>query len=91
MVTLKKTLTILLILFLFALGPIGFLNVLDTNVSLKYEVEQAKAMFPEDNDLSDIESHYKRHLYFFWTLTVLGPALGIVLIFFKTGFRKKKV
>ena len=88
----KKILTILFVLFLFALGPFGYLNVLDTSVSLKYEVDHPRATITDPKILKDIdadEKYYSRRFYLFWTITILGPALGIGLTLYKIGLPTK--
>jgi hypothetical protein len=80
----KKYLFILLIIFLFLLGPWAFMNVLGVGVSLKYEVDHPRAMGLEENgDLTDLESGLNKKLYLFWALTIIGPISAIGLLICK--------
>ena len=81
----KKILFIIAILFLFALGPLGFLSVLDTSVSLKYEVDEPRNMgLEKNNDLTILENQLNRRLFFYWTVTAIGPMTAIALLIRKS-------
>ncbi len=80
----KKILFFILILFLFGLSPFGFLNILDTSVSLKYEVGHPRAMSVGDTkalkNIDALEKHYTFRLYLFWIVTVGSPIAALTLL-----------
>lgn len=80
----KKVPFYILILFLFALAPLGFINVLDTSVSLKYEVDHPRAMSTGDAKalkiIDDLEQQYTFRLYLFWIITIGSPITALALL-----------
>ena len=75
------------IIVLFGLAPFGYINVKKSQDKFDYEIAQAKAMFPDESYRQDIDNHYKRHIKAYWTITFVGPILGMVLLYSRT---KKK-
>jgi hypothetical protein len=88
----KNILFYILIIFLFGLAPFGFINVLDTSVSLTYEVNHPRRTIHDTAILKDIdatEKYYNKRYYTFWTLTILGPVSAITLLLIKSRRTKK--
>ena len=69
----------MLIIFLFGIGPIGYIQVQNSKFKAKYELEQAHGMFPEEPYRTDIAAHYNRNIVFYWIIAVLGPVSALLL------------
>lgn len=77
---------------LFGLGPLGFLAVLDTSVSLKYEVDEPRYVgLEKNNDLTILETKLNQQLYFYWTITALAPLIAIALLINKSRRAKRQI
>lgn len=77
----KLILKILLILFLFSLGPIGYVELERAISKSTYELTQAQGMFPDEPFRTDIYNHYIKKMILYWTIAIVGPLLGIFYIF----------
>jgi hypothetical protein len=77
---LKKAIPVTVIIILLGCGPVGLINILDLNVSLKYEVVEPRAIGLDQRDLVALENHYKALLVVYWIIMIVGPAVGIVMI-----------
>lgn len=77
----KKVLIILTIIVSFGLAPFGYINVKTSQDKFDYEIAQAKAMFPDEPYRQDIENHYQRHIRIYGVIAIVGPVLGLTLLY----------